>query len=161
MFRKYVRFLLTNICSCCILISRTEQMFGMCFVCEWKDMGEYNMTVQERNRRSAMKRRKQVAKQKIVLLLATVFVIAIGSVIFGSNFSNAKNSTDATEQYKYYKSVVIEPGDSLWSIAQEYKTIDVTTKEYVDELKELNALKSEQIQEGQHLMVVYYDTELH
>ena len=27
-------------------------------------------------------------------------------------------------------------------------------------MKELNALKSEQIHEGQHLMVVYYDTEL-
>ena len=118
------------------------------------------MTVQERKQRAELKRRKQVAKQKMVLLLATVFVITIGSVIFGSIFSSAKNSDDDIQRYKYYKSVVIEQGDSLWSIEQEYKAKDVTTKEYVEELKELNALKSESIHEGQHLLVAYYDTEL-
>ena len=71
------------------------------------------MTVQERKQRVELKRRKQVAKQKMVLLLATVFVITIGSVIFGSIFSSAKNPNEDVKRYKYYTSIVIEKGD-VW-----------------------------------------------
>ena len=31
----------------------------------------------------------------------------------------------------------------------------------VDELKQLNSLTSDTIHEGQHLLVAYYDTEIH
>ena len=120
------------------------------------------MTTEERRKRARIKRRKQVAKRKMVLLLAAVIIITIGSVVFGSIFSSAKNSTETpAKQYEYYKSVVIEHGDSLWSIAKEYSVdTDMTQKEYVNELKRLNALTSETIHAGQNLVVVYYDTEL-
>ena len=62
--------------------------------------------------------------------------------------------------YKYYKSIVIQPGDTLWDIALEYKTDDYgSTQEYVDELKEINSLESDSIQESQYLMIAYYDEE--
>ena len=161
MFRKYVRFLLDkHLFVLYINIKNRTNVWKTVLFVSGKIWGNINMTVQERKRRNEMKRRKQVAKQKMVLLLATVFVITIGSVVFGSIFSSAKNPDEDIQRYKYYKSIVIEQGDSLWSIAQEYKSNDVTTKEYVEELKELNALKSENIREGQHLMVAYYDTEL-
>lgn len=118
------------------------------------------MTVQERKARANKKRKRQVAKRNMFILLTTVLVITIGSIVFGSIFSSAKNDDSDVAQYKYYKSITIEKGDSLWSIANEYITDDYEdTKEYVKELKELNNLTSDTIHEGQHLLVAYYDTE--
>ena len=120
------------------------------------------MTIQERQERAKTKKRRQVVKCRMVLLLVAVFVITIGSVAFGSVFSSAKVPAKDVPQYKYYKSITIEQGDSLWSIAEEYCTDAYEdTREYVDELKELNSLTSNTIHAGQHLLVVYYDTEIH
>ena len=119
------------------------------------------MTVQERKERARIKRRRQVAKRRMILLLAALFVITVGSIVCGSIFSSAKNPATDIPQYKYYKSITIEQGDSLWSIAQEYCTDAYEdTQEYIDELKQLNGLHSETIHEGQHLVVAYYDTEI-
>lgn len=118
------------------------------------------MTVQERKERARIKRQKQVMKRRMILLLAAVFVITIGSIVCGSIFTSAKNPATDVTQYKYYKSITIEKGDSLWSIAEEYCTdMYKDTREYVDELKQLNSLTSETIHEGQYLLVAYYDTE--
>ena len=116
------------------------------------------MTVQERTRKSRIKRRRQVAKQKIALIIATMFVVTIGSIGFGSFFSSAKVSKSDVPEYKYYTSIIIEEGDSLWSIANEYNHNTVDIHDYVKELKELNGLTSETIHAGQHLLIAYYDT---
>ena len=119
------------------------------------------MNTYQRQERARIRRKKQVAKQKCILGMMTLLIIVIGSIIFGSMFSSAKEQTDDTIQYKYYKSIVIESGESLWSIAQEYRTDAYEdTQDYIDELKELNGLTSERIHEGQHLVVAYYDTEI-
>ena len=80
------------------------------------------MTIQERKERARIKRRRQVAKRRMILLLATLFVITVGSIVCGSIFSSAKDPATDIPQYKYYKSITIEQGDSLWSIAEEYCT---------------------------------------
>ena len=120
------------------------------------------MTINEREKRVQFMRRRRVAKCRMTLLLTSVLVITIGSIICGSIFSSAKNTEADALQYKYYKSIVIEEGDSLWSIAKEYQPDEyVSTQEYINEVKQLNGLTSETIHAGQNLLVVYYDTELH
>ena len=116
------------------------------------------MTVQERRERNLKRRRRQAAKRNMIILLATVLLITIGSVIFGTTFSSAK---DDVEYEMYYKSIEIEKGDSLWSIAKQYNHESLNNHDYVKELKELNGLTSETIHAGQHLLITYYDTELH
>lgn len=108
------------------------------------------------------KNRGQAARKRMLILLATMLMITIGSVIFGSSFTSAQaQETKSEPTYKYYTSIVIEKGDSLWSIAQEYITSDYDNiQEYIEELIQLNSLTSETIHEGQHLLVAYYDTEL-
>lgn len=119
------------------------------------------MTTYERREKARLKRRKQVAKQKMILLLAVTLIITVGSIVFGTIFSSAKDPAADMPRYKYYKSIRIEQGDSLWSIAEEYCSDDYDdTRAYVNELKRLNALTSETIHEGQHLVIAYYDTEL-
>lgn len=119
------------------------------------------MTVQERKERSEMKKKRQLAKRRMVILLATLFVVTVGSIVCGSIFSSAKDPATDILQHKYYKSITIEQGDSLWSIAQEYRSDAYKdTQEYIDELIQLNGLTSGIIHEGQHLIVAYYDTEI-
>lgn len=119
------------------------------------------MDRQEIRYREKQRRVKIVARRRMFLLLAMILFITIGSVIFGSIFSSAQaNAEESGIEYKYYKSIVIQEGDSLWSVAKEYQDDKYeNTQEYIDELKELNNLSSDRIHEGQHLMVVYYDSD--
>ena len=119
------------------------------------------MTVQERKERAMIIKKKRLAKRRMILLLAALFVITVGSIVCGSIFSSAKDPATDVPQHKYYKSITIEQGDSLWSIAEEYCTNAYEDNhEYVNELIQLNGLTSETIHEGQHLVVAYYDAEI-
>ena len=63
------------------------------------------------------------------------------------------NGNETSE--RYYKSISIESGDTLWDIAEEYMTSDYdSVNEYIAELKKINCLKSDDIQSGQHLIIV-------
>ncbi len=116
------------------------------------------MRKQEIKQRANRRRAKEAAKRRILVLLATILLITIGSVIFGNSFSAAE-SDDHETVYKYYKSVELEYGDSLWSLAEEYKLEGSSTQDYIDEIMEINNLTSDMIHRGQHLVIVYYDTE--
>lgn len=109
-----------------------------------------------------MKNRKQrlIMKRRLTVIAATLCIIIGCGIVFGSFFAKAQDETTKEEtSYKYYKSIVIETGDTLWNIAQEYKSADCSTEEYIKEVMELNSLSTNKIQEGQHLMIAYYDNE--
>ena len=119
------------------------------------------MTVQERKDRARIKKQRQIVKRRITLLGAALIVITVGSIVCGSIFSSAKNPATDIPQHKYYKSITIKEGDSLWSIAQEYRTDAYKDiQEYIDEVIKLNGLTSRTIHEGQHLVVAYYHSEI-
>ena len=119
------------------------------------------MNKQEVRYRLNKRKARALAKRRIILLLATVLLITMGTIIFGSSFSFAQNNQNASQQeFKYYKSIEIQAGDSLWSIAEEYMSDHFeSTQDYIDEIIVLNNLTSETIHSGQHLMVIYYDAE--
>lgn len=57
----------------------------------------------------------------------------------------------------YYASILIENGDSLWSIASRYASMThMDVREYVEELKRINRLTTDRIHAGHYLMVAYY-----
>lgn len=93
----------------------------------------------------------------IILILSLIFCIMLG---FASLFiSDSKASTD--KNYKYYTSVEVKKGDTLWDIASEHITEEYRSlHEYVAEVKALNGLRSNYIRSGQSLVVPYYSPEL-
>ncbi len=70
----------------------------------------------------------------------------------------AKNKKEE-QIYRYYTSIEIKPGDSLWSIACEYCfDMDMSVNDYIQEIKTLNHLSSDAITSGQYLTIMYAST---
>ena len=110
------------------------------------------------NRRKAQ-RKQTLRNQKILALrkrlkvsLAIGFSVCALLVAF-SSFADAHNQKE-----KYYTSVMVEPGDSLWTLANEYRTEDFRdNNSYIKEVKKLNHMTSDQIHEGSYLVLPYYE----
>lgn len=95
-----------------------------------------------------------------IILVVIVFII----VLFGTTLSvyatySRKEEAEVMQQeYKYVKSILIESGDTLWSIAERFTDKEHYDNcfEYIKEIKQMNGLKSDKIQAGNYLMVIYY-----
>ena len=110
-------------------------------------------------KKSSRNKKNQGNKQVIRFFTALVIIVLTVCVILFSNkkITNANENSESVKLNKYYKTITIESGDSLWSIAKEYKTgSHKTTKEYLKELKSMNNLTSDQIISGQKLLVAYF-----
>lgn len=105
------------------------------------------------------RRMKQVRRNFTALTLSLFLGITIS--IFLISFSTEANDMEHQPSYKYYKSIEVAKGDSLWSIAQN--NIDTAyyknTCEYVAEIKKLNSLASDNIVAGSHIIIPYYSKE--
>lgn len=106
------------------------------------------------------KRRRQVFREKFVLIMIAAVAAICCSIIVSVNLVNARGtSAEDPIDYKYYKSIEVACGDTLWNIAETYGENHSSTNNYIKEVKEINNLDSDDIHEGQYLTVVYYDTE--
>ncbi len=81
------------------------------------------------------------------------------SVIFFSVLVSAKGNGAEETGYKYYTSVRIGQGDTLWTIAEQYCTDPAEIRSYIKELKSINNLERDEIHAGNYLTVVYYSDE--
>lgn len=106
-----------------------------------------------------MKRRRELRKHILTLALTFVLVITC-SMMFFTVKTKAQNRDEAV-YYKYYKSITVSRGDSLWTYAAEYADEDHygSYQNYIDEVLQMNGLSSESITAGQHLVVPYYSAE--
>lgn len=104
-------------------------------------------------RRKAYKSKK---KNPIIFFMASFVIILLCCTLFGAFLALAKG--DGQNADKYYKSIQIQSGDTLWNIAEEHKTAEYdSVSEYISDLKQINNLSSDQIQSGQHLIIICDD----
>lgn len=104
-------------------------------------------------------RRSQEIRRNIFLCMITALLVILLAITLNSFLSNAKSS-DGPTFYKYYTSIEVQSGDTLWSIAQNYKGEHYkNAQEYIREVMQMNALRNDQLVTGQHLIVPYYSTE--
>jgi cell division protein YceG involved in septum cleavage len=101
-------------------------------------------------------------KNKLVVVGVAIFCIIMFTGFLMSGFlSNADNKHPSEESYKYYTSIQIEKGDTLWDIASRYMSEEYLSAEtYVQEVKKINSLEDDTIHYGRYLTVPYYSTEL-
>lgn len=87
------------------------------------------------------------------VMLATAFIFMIGgSIIVKAGSVNTEDTSSV-----YYKSITVEEGESLWSIAQDYTSgTDAEIYDYITDVKDLNGLTSDELTSGQNIIVLYY-----
>lgn len=99
--------------------------------------------------------------QKLAVAIFTFVIIVCGGLV-GSAILSAGRSEAAQEQpsFKYYTSIQIQPGDTLWSIASDHMSPEYgSVQEYIEEVKFLNQIGPDDIHAGQFLTVPYYSQE--
>lgn len=97
------------------------------------------------------KNQKYIDKKKLyfipMVLVSMVLIIVLSSSL----------RTNATEKQptKFYTSIQIENGDTLWSIAEEHKPAYITVSDYIDDLMSINNLTNDDIHAGNYLTIYY------
>ena len=82
-------------------------------------------------------------------------ILGLGLSVLFLGGSSAKARPEAVQ--KYYTSVTVQPGDTLWSIAQQYAPEYSDIREYVEQLMKINQLhNTESLKAGPSLVIVYY-----
>lgn len=112
-----------------------------------------------------MMRKRNKGKRKSTFLsgIISLLLVIICSCFFGSFFSSAhdERSSEDSPKEKYYTSIEIKKGDSLWKIAEEHITDEYDSiYEYIDELISINhmdIISADMIQEGDYLTIAYYE----
>lgn len=100
---------------------------------------------------------KSIKMQLLGAILIGLFI----SFILGSVIVKAGNTQAYLDQDKYFTNVTVVEGDSLWDIAEDYMDNSHYSSiySYIDELKKMNHLTSDDLYTGQNLIVTYFAEE--
>ena len=97
---------------------------------------------------------------KVALYTICTALITVVLIIFLFKTGKPVNAAPEHELHKYYTSVEIQPGDTLWEIADTYKTEGYSNrKSFIKEIQELNHIDDDQITSGCYLLIPYYAEE--
>ncbi len=90
-------------------------------------------------------KKSKVHMPKLLLCLAMLFVISLGTIVFGGQ--------TIQKERVYYQSVMVHQGDTLWDIAKKYKSETETTEHMIDKIQECNQMRSANIKAGVRILV--------
>ena len=94
-----------------------------------------------------------IVRNRKIMLLAGIILTIVLAFIFYSNRAVAENSRPV---YTYYTSYEIQPGDTLWSIADQFMGPDYTDKQdFISNIKSMNHLLDDDITAGNYLVIEY------
>lgn len=121
-------------------------------------MYTYNPNISARANQNKAKRVRTLQLQKQMIAIVSIIVISL-LILLGSSISAFANAASREPLQKYYKSIQVEAGDTLWTLADNY-VVDgyLTKKEFIQEVCRLNHLSNGQIQRGEYIVIVYYAT---
>ena len=94
----------------------------------------YNSNISERANRSLARREAEVRAQKCCIALTIVFVVLVG-IMWCTSLQIFEGEDELVVMNKYYKTICVEAGDTLWDIAGEYVS-DNTLTVYIKRLRE-------------------------
>ncbi len=93
-------------------------------------------------------------KTALILLVGAIVVVVIGTLFLCSQNAQAAS---AECSYKYYTSVQVKEGDTLWKIADTYITEECgSMADYIAEICSVNHILENDIHVGQYITIPYY-----
>lgn len=124
-------------------------------------MRKYNHKISERANESLRKREAVVRRQRSVLAIAIILVVTLGILLGSSINALASSDKDISSYNKYYVSIRVESGDTLWTIADEYvEGFNLSKTDYIQEVCQINGISEDNIKAGDHIVVPYYSQEI-
>ncbi|MDE5909404.1 MAG: hypothetical protein K2H52_11775 [Lachnospiraceae bacterium] len=114
---------------------------------------------ERRIRNNRIKRRRELRHRFIMCICTFLLIVTFSSLFF--SFRTKAQGRDEEVLYKYYKSIVVEDGDTLWNYACQYGEEQYydTHDDYIKEVIRINTLSDDRITAGQHLILPYYSAE--
>lgn len=112
------------------------------------------------NRAKAQKQQQERKKLLLIILMTILIVFGIGFG-FGTLFTRAQEP-EQDSAHKYFTSIEIEKGDTLWDIASEYMddTHYISREDYLNEVMTINRMTSSKLVSGHKLIVPYYSDDM-
>lgn len=107
-------------------------------------------TRKKRNTKRTVRSSRSISKG--ILSIAALLIISL-FINFIPTTVQAKEEKEPTS----YESVLVSNGDSLWSIAKDYNTCDISTNEFIDEIKEINGISGDSINSDNYILVPIYE----
>jgi len=124
-------------------------------------MRKYNHKISERANESLRKREAVVRRQRSIFAIAIILVVTLGILLGSSINALASSDKDISSYNKYYVSIRVESGDTLWTIADEYvEGFNITKADYIQEVCQINGISEDNIKAGDHIVVPYYSQEI-
>lgn len=116
----------------------------------------YNDKISLKANESLTRRAQKVQMEKRLIVVISIIVVSLG-ILLGSSISAFASAREKAPLHKYYTSVQLRQGDSLWKLAGEYASTDQSEQEFIDEVCEVNGIsESNTLHSGQYLVVPYY-----
>ena len=126
-----------------------------------RQMRKYNHKISEKANESLRKREVTVRRQKGILAIAIIAVVALGILLGTSMNALASSDKDIASYNKYYVSIRVESGDTLWTIADEYVDgFNIEKSEYIEEVCQINEISKNDIHAGDYIVVPYYSQDI-
>ena len=124
-------------------------------------MRKYNHKISERANESLRKREAIVRRQRGILAIAIILLVTIGILLSTSINALASSEKDISSYNKYYVSIRIESGDTLWTIADEYiDGFNLSKSDYIKEVCQINGISENNIHAGDYIVVPYYSQDI-
>lgn len=102
-------------------------------------------------------REKSYGRAGITYMLSLTSCIVIAFVLLFATTVKTGAAEQETGRTKYYKSIQVDAGETLWSIAQDNITSEYSDMEaYIREVKAINDLRDNRIYTDQNICVPYY-----
>ena len=99
----------------------------------------------------------KVSRRWIFAVAAAAVLIFLLGFFVGVNNMNEVEARDYRQNQKYYTSIEVEEGDTLWSISEEYMTSEYNDRnEYMNEVRQMNHITGSEIRSGSIILVPYY-----
>ncbi len=91
-------------------------------------------------------------------ILGFLFLALFGGFVFGSIITRTQSCMAQNNENKYFTNITVMEGDTLWNVAEKYMDDEHYSSiyDYMDELRRMNNLTSDNLYAGQNLVVTYY-----
>ncbi|WP_029232147.1 LysM peptidoglycan-binding domain-containing protein [Butyrivibrio sp. VCB2006] len=107
-------------------------------------------------------RRQRIFKMQLSATIVLVTLVLFTVIFMCSSFYSGAQSDKYQPEFKYYTSITVHSGDTLWSIANDnfakdhYKDLN----SYIMEICKLNKMDTDSVlNAGESLIIPYYSTE--